>query len=339
MWDPISVVGFPLFPKIVIFAGANPFYAIIMYYPFVIVSSNRIVLQPFHPEIAGTDYVYYCSKDYVVMAWPDNDNTDASYLGFARQQCRLFVDAFFEITKDEHLVFNKLLCKYHESLPTVIDLGGKNGFKAIIWAYDNTMTCIESHDTRYYDTINRGINFYSCNAPYHPYKDEMSCPLFGEASSHFHQEMVPLMERKCSSFINIPIELSATVFIYQIGVPRGGVRFGNEREVDLLDKRPDFETMAGNLEYYRKYLGEKTMVGWIYEDIQKQIDSPDIDRLETMVLFVKENEIYPDLQRMEEVFNAAFGLYKAVPEEVKARINNICWDLKEMLLILYKKKK
>ncbi len=44
----------------------------------------------------------------------------------------------------------------------------------------------------------------------------------------------------------------------------------------------------------------------------------------------------PTFQRMVEDFNAAFGLYKATQEKFKDRVNNVCWDLKEMLLFSYK---
>lgn len=63
----------------------------------------------------------------------------------------------------------------------------------------------------------------------------------------------------------------------------------------------------------------------------------DTDELQAVVDFMKAHSLYPDKKRMEQLFDAAFVIYKSLEEGgQKQRFNEVCYKLKEMLILAHR---
>lgn len=105
-----------------------------------------------------------------------------------------------------------------------------------------------------------------------------------------------------------------------------------------FDTEMSLHELMDHFDEYRTFIPFYTLIDRFSDSLDTMLEEKNTDVVEVVdiVAFMKEKQLFPGKERIDQIFNKAFGRLKVMPEgEEKQRFNQVCLDLKDILRYVF----
>ncbi len=312
----------------------------------------------------------------VVVALADGVGSCKSDSRASKTACDLFLAKCQTALRDgEGLTEEKLVQYCREIDPVLAVVDDETCFCAVVWRVDGD-TAIWFHvgDTRIYkynkalglvqitqDDHGKAENVESRNKKYGKYVTDHGalipqvgvCATIGDRKFNFHTGTFDFLPGEstvlCSDgmYHSSTFEADVNALLGEADMKMAIQRITTSDDDDnsllvlrrnlLVGEEVGIQELMDDFGKYKAEMPLNALVDRFSTELEAKLaESTDVDGIAEMVSFMKNEQLYPDRERIDRIFKAALQLLAQLPSgDEKQRMNGACFDLKDILKFVF----